>query len=417
MSLYSDLLIKEEQADFIRVGVIGAGQMGRGLISQISQIPGMVVGGVCDIDESNIEFAIQGYKKFNKHDHDIKTSTKFEDVINGDYIDVVVDATGVPEIGAQIMELTLEASKHLVLLNVEVDITVGSIMKKKFEDKGLVYTGSAGDEPAVLVELYEFAKSMGLEVVVAGKGKNNKLQPYSNPDTCLEEAKSKNMNPKMLAAFQDGTKTMAEMNLLSNAIGYHVDIDGMHGVQANLDDVHEKLNLKSNGGVLNNLHVVEYVDGLAPGVFVIVRSDNAIVDEELRYLLKVDESHNHHYTLYRPYHLASLETPHTIAKAVMYNDYSIKPISGPVSETVARAKRDIKNGEAIDGIGGYTVRGEITSHQNMKDINAFPIGVITNGTKATKDIKKDEILTLDNTDLNKESVIYKLRQEQDRVFQ
>lgn len=416
MSLYSDLLIKEEKTDFIRVGVIGAGQMGRGLVSQISQIPGMIVGGVCDIDQKNIDYAIEGYQKFNKHNHDIKASTSFEEVINSEYVDVVVDATGVPEIGAQIMQLSLEANKHLVLLNVEVDITVGSIMKKKFEEKGLVYTGSAGDEPGVLVELYEFAKSMGLEVVVAGKGKNNKLQPYANPDTCLEEAQSKHMNPKMLAAFQDGTKTMAEMNLLSNAIGYDVDIDGMHGVEANLDDVNEKLNLKSEGGVLNNLHVVEYVDGLAPGVFVIVKSDNEIVDEELRYLLKVDQSHNNHYTLYRPYHLASLETPNTIAKAVMYNDYSIKPIEGPVSETVARAKRDIKQGEEIDGIGGYSVRGEITSHQNMKDTNAFPIGIITKGTTATKDIKKDEILTYDNTDLNKDSVIYKLRQEQDKVF-
>ncbi|MFQ3843182.1 SAF domain-containing protein [Staphylococcus pseudoxylosus] len=416
MSLFSDLLIKEEKTDFIRVGVIGAGQMGRGLVSQISQIPGMIVGGVCDIDQKNIVYAIEGYQKFNKHNHDIKASTNFEEVINSEYVDVVVDATGVPEIGAQIMQLSLEANKHLVLLNVEVDITVGSIMKKKFEEKGLVYTGSAGDEPGVLVELYEFAKSMGLEVVVVGKGKNNKLQPYANPDTCLEEAQSKHMNPKMLAAFQDGTKTMAEMNLLSNAIGYDVDIDGMHGVVANLDDVNEKLNLKSEGGVLNNLHVVEYVDGLAPGVFVIVKSDNEIVDEELRYLLKVDQSHNNHYTLYRPYHLASLETPNTIAKAVMYNDYSIKPIAGPVSETVARAKRDIKQGEEIDGIGGYSVRGEITSHQNMKDTNAFPIGIITKGTTATKDIKKDEILTYDNTDLNKDSVIYKLRQEQDKVF-
>ncbi|WP_426428669.1 NAD(P)H-dependent oxidoreductase [Staphylococcus equorum] len=417
MSLYSDLLLKEENKDYIRVGVIGAGQMGRSLISQISQIPGLIIVGVCDIEPKNINFAINGYQKFNKVDHEIKSSTNFEEVIKSDFVDVVVDATGVPEIGAQIMQLSLDANKHLVLLNVEVDITVGSIMKKKFEEKGLVYTGSAGDEPGVLVELYEFAKSMGLEVVVAGKGKNNKLQPYANPDTCLKEAKSKNMNPKMLTAFQDGTKTMAEMNLLSNAIGYKADINGMHGIDANLDNLNEKLNLKSEGGILNSLQVVEYVDGLAPGVFVIVKSENEIVDEELRYLLKVDESHNNHYTLYRPYHLASLETPNTIAKAVMYNDYSIKPIAGPVSETVAKAKRDIKKGEDIDGIGGYSVRGEITSHENMKNSNAFPIGIITKGTKATKDINKDEILTHDNTELNKDSVIYKLRQEQDEVFQ
>ncbi|MCD8921508.1 NAD(P)H-dependent oxidoreductase [Staphylococcus gallinarum] len=416
MSLYSDLLVKEEKKDFIRVGVIGAGQMGRGLISQISQIPGMIIGGICDISDSNIQVALEGYQKRNQHNHEVKTSTDFKEVINSDLVEVIVDATGVPEIGAQIMELSLESNKHLVLLNVEVDITVGSIMKKKFEDKGLVYTGSAGDEPGVLVELYEFAKSMGLEVVVAGKGKNNKLQPYANPDSCLDEAKAKKMNPKMLAAFQDGTKTMAEMNLLSNAIGFTVDIDGMHGVEANLDNVNEKLNLKEFGGVLNELGVVEYVDGLAPGVFVIVKSENEIVDEELRYLLKVDESHNDHYTLYRPYHLASLETPNTIAKVAMYNDYSIKPISGPISETIARAKKDIKKGEAIDGIGGYCVRGEITSHESMKEKNAFPIGLITKGTIALKDIKKDEIITYENTSLNKDSTIYRLRQEQDEVF-
>lgn len=254
-------------------------------------------------------------------------------------------------------------------------------MHKLFTNAGLVYSGSAGDEPAATLELYEFAKTMGLEVLVAGKGKNNPFFPEANPDTCKAEADSKHMSAHMLAAFQDGTKTMAEMNLLSNATGLLPDKVGMHGVEANLENVADKLNQKQQGGVLDNFGVVEYVNGLAPGVFVIVKSDLEPVDEELRYL-KVGKGP--HYTLYRPFHLASLETPVTIAKAVLQHDSSIHPIGVPVSETVAVAKRDIKAGETLDGIGGYSVRGVLETHQDMKANYHIPIGLISGKVVAKK---------------------------------
>lgn len=184
---------------------------------------------------------------------------------------MVVDATGVPEVGAKISLETLLAKKQLVLLNVEIDITIGPLMKKLYDSAGLVYTGSDGDEPAAITELYEFSKSMGMEVLVAGKGKNNKLKISANPDSCQVEADGKNMASHMLAAFQDGTKTMAEMNLLSNAIGYVPDVVGMHGISGDVDSVIKDLDLKDQGGILNKFGVVEYVDGLAPGVFVIVK--------------------------------------------------------------------------------------------------------------------------------------------------
>ncbi|MDC1541942.1 SAF domain-containing protein [Candidatus Pseudothioglobus singularis] len=417
MSIYRELLEREKENSPIKVGVIGAGQMGYGLISQISRIPGMVVGGISDIRIENANKAKDFYLSQEKNNNiNPVVSEDFRQVIQSEQVEVIVDATGVPEVGANIALAALQARKHLVLLNVEVDITIGSYMHSLFDASGLIYTGSAGDEPAAIVELYEFAKTMGMEVVVAGKGKNNPFNPQANPDTAAAEAKTKNMSPNMLAAFQDGTKTMAEMNLLSNAIGLVPDIVGMHGVDATLDDVHKKLDVKENGGVLNKLGVVEYVNGLAPGVFVIVKSELEPVDQELRYLLKVDSDHSHHYTLYRPYHLASLETPISIAKAVLHHDTTIHPLGAPISETVAVAKKDIKAGEKLDGIGGYSVRGVLETHHDMKQNGHIPIGLISGNVVAKKDIKEGQFLTSDDVELDHNTTVWKLRSLQDQMF-
>ncbi|MBP2076112.1 NAD(P)H-dependent oxidoreductase [Oceanobacillus polygoni] len=416
MSIYQELQLRERENNPIKVGVIGAGQMGFGLITQISRIPGMIVGGVSDVNVERAQKAVDYYQSQENKKVNTLVSTDYREVIQSSNVEVVVDATGVPEVGANISLEALNSRKHLVLLNVEVDITIGSYMNSLFKNAGLVYSGSAGDEPAAIVELYEFAKTMGMEVVVAGKGKNNALKTTANPDTAAAEAKAKNMSPHMLAAFQDGTKTMAEMNLLSNAIGLVPDKVGMHGVDANLDDVAQKLDLKENGGVLNSLGVVEYVNGLAPGVFVIVKSDLEPVDEELRYLLKVDKSHGNHYTLYRPYHLASLETPVTIAKAVLQHDTSIHPLGAPISETVTVAKRDIKAGENLDGIGGYSIRGILETHQDMETNGHIPIGLISGKVVAKKDIKEGQFLTHDDVELDPSTTVWKLRALQDHMF-
>src|SRR5699024_4505380 len=191
---------------------------------------------------------------------------------------------------------------------------------------------------------------------------------------------------------------------------------GMHGVDATLDDVANKLDLKENGGVLGNLGVVEYVNGLAPGVFVIVKSELEPVDEELRYLLIVDKSHGNHYTLYRPYHLASFETPITIAKAVLHHDTSIHTLGAPISETVTVAKRDVKAGEKLDGIGGYSVRGVLETHQEMEANGHIPIGLISGNVVAKKDIKDGQFLTLDDVELDHSTTVWKLRSLQDHMF-
>ncbi|MGM0947337.1 MAG: NAD(P)H-dependent oxidoreductase [Bacillota bacterium] len=414
MSIYQQLLERERANEPIKVGVIGAGQMGFGMIGQISHIPGMSVTGISDINIEAAERAANYYNSQASRKESIMVTNDFREVIQSANIEVVVDATGVPEVGANISLEALRSKKHLVLLNVEVDITIGSVMHQMFTNAGLVYSGSAGDEPAAILELFEFAKSMGMEVLVGGKGKNNKLNVTANPSTAQEEANKKKMASHMLAAFQDGTKTMAEMNLLSNAIGFVPDVVGMHGISGDLDSVIKDLDLKENGGVLNHFGVVDYVDGLAPGVFVIVKGQNDAVAHELDYLLKKGE--RDHHILYRPYHLASLETPITIAKAVLQNEGSIQPLGAPISDTVAVAKRDMKAGEALDGIGGYSVRGVLETHQDLKRNNHIPIGLISGDVVAKKDIRQGQFLTTDDVELDPTTTVWKLRSLQDSLF-
>ncbi|UOF90389.1 SAF domain-containing protein [Fodinisporobacter ferrooxydans] len=413
MSIYRLLQLREKEGQSIGVAVIGAGQMGFGMISQISRVPGMQVRGVADINKQAAENAVDFYLSQLEQKHPVAVSDDFRQVIQQDSVDVVVDATGVPEVGAKVALQALLARKHLVLLNVEVDVTIGSILAKMFTSANLVYTGSAGDEPAATLELFEFAKTMGLDVVVAGKGKNNPFIPTANPDTCAEEAKRKHMSSHMLAAFQDGTKTMAEMNLLSNATGFIPDKVGMHGVSADVKTVGDKLKLTSEGGVLDKYGVVEYVHGLAPGVFVIVHSPLKPVDDELRYL---SVGKGPYYTLYRPYHLASLETPISVARAILLNDPTIAPIGGPISETVAVAKRNINAGERVDGIGGYSVRGVIETHNDTIANGHIPIGLIAGHAVAKRNIPEGRFLTTDDIELDSTTTVWHLRKLQDGLF-
>jgi predicted homoserine dehydrogenase-like protein len=263
------------------------------------------------------------------------------------------------------------------------------------------------------MQMYEFAKSMGMEVLVAGKGKNNKLMVHANPDTAAEKAKAQVMSPKILASFQDGTKTMGEMNLLSNAMGFVPDVVGMHGISADLDGTVKNLDLKENGGILSKFGVVEYVDGIAPGIFCIVKGQNEGVAHEMNYLMKKGD--RDHHILYRPFHLCSLETPITIARAVLEQDTAIVPMGAPVSETVCVAKKDIKAGEKIDGIGGFCVRGVLETHEDMKKNANIPIGLIA-GAVAKKDIKDGAFLTMDDVELDESTTVYKLRKLQDETF-
>ncbi|MDQ0298905.1 putative homoserine dehydrogenase-like protein [Salibacterium salarium] len=410
---------------YIKVGLIGAGQMGRGMISQIEGMKGMKVVATADIQVSNV---VNAYENADIPSADI-VQTEIESeairaIENGKVVassdskqvasmapvDVVVDATGIPNVGAEIAWEAILNKKHIVMLNVEADVTVGPVLKKLADSAGVVYTGSAGDEPGAVMELYDFADALGFEVVALGKGKNNPLNIEANPSTAAEEAQKVGASPKMLASFQDGTKTMVEMNAVANATGFAPDQSGMHGFKASVDELADIFQLKENGGELNSTEIVEYVQGVAPGVFAIISSSNAEVHEELKY---VKLGNGPHYTLYRPYHLTSLETPLSVAKAYFDQEATIAPHYGCQGETIAVAKKDLKEGEYLDSIGGYSVYGTLMKKKQAEASNGFPIGLVDSNVKVLRDVKKGETLTYNDIEQTKESTIWRLRMLQD----
>ncbi len=418
----------ERNGEIIKVGVVGAGQMGRGMISQIESMAGMRVVATADIQIGNVTNA---YVKSGVSADDVVETNSVQQaaaavkegkvvattdaqlVTSLSEVDVVVDATGVPDIGAKIAWDAILNRKHIVMLNVEADVTVGVILKKMADASGVVYTGSAGDEPGAIMELFDFADALGFEVVALGKGKNNPLNLNANPDTAAEEADRKGASPKMLASFQDGTKTMVEMTAVANATGFLPDKPGMHGFVSDVKGLPEIFKLKEDGGEVSNKRIVEYINGIAPGVFAIIASEKEEVNHELKYLSMGDGPN---YVLYRPYHLTSLETPISIARAYIYNEATIAPWHGLQAETVTVAKIDLAAGDFLDSIGGFTVYGHILTAQEARGENALPLGLVDKNVRLKRDIKKGEIISYDDVEQTKDSTIWRLRRMQDDTF-
>jgi predicted homoserine dehydrogenase-like protein len=335
-----------------------------------------------------------------------------EMLANLDAVDVVVDATGVPEVGAAVALASILNRKHIVMLTVESDVTVGYLLRRLADSAGVVYTVSAGDEPGATKELFDFAMTMGFRVVAAGKGKNNPLNRDATPDDLAEEADSKGMNPHMLTAFVDGTKTMVEMTALANATGLLPEVRGMHGPTCTVEQLPKVFALKSQGGILEREGAVDYALGsVAPGVFVVVTTDQEPVIQDLQYL-KVGPGPN--WVFYRPYHLANLETPLSAARAVLLGETTIATVRPPVAETITIAKRDLRSGERLDGIGGYTIRGSIELASVATSENLLPIGLAQDVILRT-DVSKGEAITYDQVILDYSSRIVHLRALQDRL--
>ncbi|SMB95071.1 Predicted homoserine dehydrogenase, contains C-terminal SAF domain [Thermanaeromonas toyohensis ToBE] len=409
----------EEEGRFIKVGLVGAGQMGTGMVNQISLMKGMEVVIIADLD---LERARQAYIyrgedpgriiKADTREEALKALEQGRPAITDnarlicelDPIDVVVDATGVPQVGAEIAFLAIQNGKHVVTLNVEADVTVGRILSRLAQRAGVVYTLGAGDEPACIKELYDFAEALGFKVIACGKGKNNPLDYYCTPESLIEIARVKGANPKMLTSFYDGTKTMVEMAAVANATGLLPDVPGMHGPQATVEELPRIFELKERGGILNSLGVVDFVIGVAPGVFAIVTTDNLKVREELAYL-QMGEGPN--YVLYRPYHLTSLETPLSIARAVIYGEPTLVP-RFHAAEVAAVAKKKLLPGEILDGIGGTTVYGLIVKAEEAESQGYLPMGLTGCKCVVKRPVERGEVLRWSDISLEEENALVQL---------
>jgi predicted homoserine dehydrogenase-like protein len=400
----------------IRIGLVGAGQMGRGFISQVAGIPGMEITAAADVD---VQRALSAFREtgsdpiegLNGQPGRPAVTADALEIARSGAVDVVVEATGVPEVGARVAYEAIHNGKHVVMLNVETDVTVGAVLQRMANSAGVVYTGSAGDEPGAIMELYDFARSLGFEVVAAGKGKNNPLDLYATPHALADEAERKKMNPKMLASFVDGTKTMVEMAAVANATGFMPDVPGMHGpeetVPARLAGIFSTLD---EGGILAGYARVDYVRGVAPGVFVVVRSQGGTVRETLEYL---GQGPGPNHVLYRPYHLTSLETPISAARAVLYGEPTIASLPAPTTEVVAVAKRDLAVGEKLGGIGSADYYGYLYPISGAAGM--LPLGLAA-GARTTRDVARGDPVTRAGVELAEDSFVASLRKLQEATL-
>ena len=427
MELYQSLLEVERSGEMIRVALVGAGQMGEGLACQTELMHGMKIFAIADVRPGRAREVFASAQV--PSDDVVETEdlgTAAAAVADGKRvatsnatilsqipdIDIVVEATGVPEVGAQVAMDAILNRTHVLQMNVETDATVGYILRSMAKSADVVYTLTAGDEPGATMELYDFAKGLGFDVICAGKGKNNPLNLHANPDSVAEKAQAQQMNPKMLASFVDGTKTMVEMTSLGNAIGYVPDVRGMNGPEATPKTIQEVFAPKDAGGVLNSRYVVDYGTGIAPGVFVVLTTDHPKLRRDLSYL---SMGPGPYWALYRPYHLTSLETPVSIARAVLYGETTVATDQAPVVETVAFAKKDLKAGETIDSLGGFTVYGMIDSAATARQENMLPLGLAP-GAVLKRDVPVDHPITYGDVELNEDTTIFHLRSLQDQLI-
>ena len=427
LGLAAELADYAEKNGPITIGLAGAGQMGTDIVVEVALMPGVRIGAISEVIVQNaIDAAVMAgadrsdvvtANTANAIDKAIEAgkvaiTEDYKALCSSGHIDVVIDATGNPNIGTLIALEAMKNGKHVVMLNVEADITIGRFLKEEARKAGVVYTGAAGDEPACTLELIGFASAMGFDIVAAGKGKNNPLKFDAMPDEYAAEAKARNMNARMLIEFVDGSKTMIEMVAVANASGLVPDVPGMHGPKATREELAQVLCTKEDGGVLSRSGVVDYSigKGVAPGVFCIVKPKHPRVLERM---IDLKVGPGPCFSLLRPYHLTSLETPLSAVRAVMHKRADMVPLDHPVAECVTVAKRDLKAGETLGKIGETDYRGWAMTWKEAREGRHMPLG-LAERARVIKPIKAGEALTYDNCTPDDSMVVTQIRQRLDQ---
>ncbi|WP_108723824.1 NAD(P)H-dependent oxidoreductase [Cellulomonas timonensis] len=419
-----DTLLRQRQVDGrpVRVAIVGAGFMGRGLVNQIvNSVPGMQVSViVARKPEQGVRaFVEAGLDEVREVDSpaaldraaaagiaavtaDPTTATRAH------CVDVVVDVTGAVEYGARVAVECIAQGKHLVLMNAEVDATVGPELARRAEAAGVVYTGCDGDQPGVQLNLHRFVRGIGLTPLVAGNVKG--LQdPYRTPTTQRAFAERWGQDAHMVTSFADGTKISVEQALVANATGMTVHRRGMLGRDhaGHVDELTTRYDvdeLRAMGGA------VDYVVGArpGPGVYVLATHDDP---RQRHYLELYKLGTGPLYSFYAPYHLCHFEVPTTIARAALLGDAAIRPLGAPVVEVVATAKRDLPAGAVLDGLGGYDYYGQAETAATTRRERLLPVGV-AEGCVLRDDVKQDATLTYDDVVLPSGRLVDLLRAEQ-----
>ena len=410
----------------IKVGMIGAGFMGRGIVNQIANsVPGMEL---VAISNRNIEAAKLAYSEAGIETSKVVSTVQDmeEAVARGQYtvtedamllcraegIDALIEVTGAVEFGAHVVMEAIAHGKHVIMMNAELDGTVGPILKVYADKAGVILSACDGDQPGVQMNLYRFVKSIGLTPVLCGNIKG--LQdPYRNPTTQEAFAKRWGQKAHMVTSFADGTKISFEQAIVANATGMKVAKRGMLGYDftGHVDEMtkmYDVEQLKELGGI------VDYVVGAkpGPGVFVFATHDDP---KQRHYLNLYKLGEGPLYSFYTPYHLCHFEVPISVARAVLFQDYVLSPLGGPLVDVVTTAKMDLKAGETLDGIGYYMTYGQCENSPEVQQQNLLPMG-LAEGCRLKRDIPKDQVLTYNDVELPVGRLCDKLRTEQNAYF-
>lgn len=330
-------------------------------------------------------------------------------------IDAVIEVTGAVEFGTHVAIKAIQNGKHIIMMNAEVDGTIGPILKVYADKAGVVFTNADGDQPGVTMNLYRFVKGLGVKPVLCGniKGLHD---PYRNPTTQEGFAKKWGQQPSMVTSFADGSKISFEQAIIANGTGMRVAKRGMHGPTVlsgtSLKDcVHDLYPLED---LTEGPGIVDYVVGAepGPGVFVLGTHDNPVQQHYLN-LYKLGEGPL--YLFYTPYHLCHFEVPNTVARAVLFNDAALTPMGAPQVAVVSAAKIDLKAGEVIDGIGHYMTYGLCENADTTAAERLLPIGV-AEGCVLKRDIPKDQVITYDDVVMPEGRLVDQLLQEQAAYF-
>ena len=417
---------RAEAGNPIRVALVGAGFMGRGFVNQVvNSVPGMELAAICNRTLANAERAftdagVAEWEVVSDAAGVDKALGRGVPVVTQDYraiceaesIDAIVEATGHVEFGAHVVIAAINGGKHVVLLNAEVDGTVGSVLKAKADAAGVVLSGCDGDQPGVQLNLVRFVKGIGLTPLVCGNIKGLQDE-YRTPTTQKAFAEKWGQDPYMVTSFADGTKISFEQAIVANATGMTVEKRGMRGAdhKGHVDELTTAYDvdaLRAAGGV------VDYVVGSqpGPGVYVLATHDDP---KQRHYLNLYKLGEGPLYSFYTPYHLCHFEVPMTVARAVLFGDATMAPLGAPTVEVVTVAKRDLPAGSTIDGLGGYdsygvAERADVTAAENL-----LPMGV-AEGCVTTRDIAKDEVLTYADVTLPPGRLVDELRLEQAKMF-
>ena len=420
MSVYSLLQTRETAQRPIRVGVVGAGATGRAIALQLgTPVPGIRLAGIANRTPAHAErsFREAGIRDWQSAETTAEAdsliargipvlTTDPQVLTRSREIDIVVEVTGTVDFAASVVLDAIAHRKAVVMVNAELDSLVGPLLKAKADEAGVVLTHTDGDEPGVAMTLVRYVQSVGLRPVAAGNIKGM-VDYYRNPATQQGFAERNDQDVKKVTSFADATKLSMETTVLANATGFGVARRGMVGPACGY--VRELAKLLPAEAMLAG-GIVDYSVGASPhtGGFVVVHETNPYKQTQLAYYKLGDGPF---YVFYTPFHLPHIQLPSTIARAVLHRDPTVAPQGGPSCEVVTVAKRDLKAGEKLDGVGGFCAYGLIENRAAARDINALPIAM-SEDCVMLRDVAKDQVVGFDDVILPPARLIDRLWQEQ-----